>query len=185
MSNPSNSSDQSVNDDPLQDFSNCHIGIIEHFQRLRQLTDLLTSDPAGPEVRQLAAGMQKFFREAVLEHHADEEKELFPAVSRSAAAGVEAERATALITQLVAEHRQFEALWQQIEGNLKRLAKGKSAALDTALAEKLTQAYTAHARFEEQEFLPLAAKILSKNDQSALGLSLHMRHTPNKLPGYI
>ena len=40
--------------------------------------------------------------------------------------------------------------------------------------------YQAHARFEEQEFLPLSEKILSRNGDhmAALGLSLHMRHQP-------
>lgn len=175
----------SAGNGPLQDFSNCHVGIIEHFERLRRLPELLARDPGAAEARQTAADMRRFFREAVLEHHADEEKELFPAVARSAAAGAEAARAATLIDRLVAEHRRFEALWQRIDGDLKRLARGKPAALDAAVVDELAQAYVAHARFEEQEFLPLAAKILSKNDQSALGLSLHMRHTPNKLPGYI
>ena len=184
MSKQPNQSDPKDQASPLQDFSDCHAGLIEHFERLRRLPDLLARDPGSAEVRQLAAGMQKFFREAVLAHHADEEQELFPAVTRSAAAGAEAKQVAALIDRLVTEHRQFEALWQRIEGELKRLAKGKPATLDTVLVEELAQAYVAHARFEEQEFLPLAAQILSKNDQSALGLSLHMRHAPNKL-GYI
>jgi hypothetical protein len=38
--------------------------------------------------------------------------------------------------------------------------------------------YTAHAQFEEAEFLPLAQTILGRNSNhmAALGLSLHMRH---------
>jgi hypothetical protein len=47
-------------------------------------------------------------------------------------------------------------------------------------------AYNAHANYEETEFLPLAETILGRNanHMAALGLSLHMRHTP--IPyGYI
>ena len=42
----------------------------------------------------------------------------------------------------------------------------------------LVDTYMGHARFEEQQFLPLAHTILGRNSNhmAALGLSLHMRH---------
>ena len=45
--------------------------------------------------------------------------------------------------------------------------------------------YQAHAAFEEATFLPLSQTILGRNDHhmAALGLSLHMRHTPLKVKG--
>lgn len=55
----------------------------------------------------------------------------------------------------------------------------------TAVKE-LVQAHTAHARFEEEQFLPLAQAVLSRNGNhmDALGLSLHLRHAP-QLTGHI
>jgi hypothetical protein len=46
--------------------------------------------------------------------------------------------------------------------------------------EPLVTQYRAHAQFEEQSFLPLSQAILGRNSHhlAALGLSLHMRHTP-------
>ena len=46
--------------------------------------------------------------------------------------------------------------------------------------QALVAAYLAHADFEEEAFLPLAATVLGRNDNhmAALGLSLHMRHAP-------
>jgi hypothetical protein len=43
---------------------------------------------------------------------------------------------------------------------------------------RLTSKYSAHARLEEDEFLPLAEAILDRNsaDMAALGLALHTRH---------
>ncbi|MEZ5652848.1 MAG: hypothetical protein R3E87_20115 [Burkholderiaceae bacterium] len=43
---------------------------------------------------------------------------------------------------------------------------------------QLIDAYLAHARFEEQEFLPLSELILNRdgNHMAALGLALHARH---------
>jgi len=53
-------------------------------------------------------------------------------------------------------------------------------------ANELVQAHTANARFEEEQFLPLAQAILSRNGNhmEALGLSLHLRRPP-QLTGHI
>ena len=49
--------------------------------------------------------------------------------------------------------------------------------------QELVQAYTAHARFEEEQFLPQAQAILSRNGNhmEAMGLSLQLRHAPQSL----
>ena len=57
---------------------------------------------------------------------------------------------------------------------------GQPADVDPQDVRSLVAQYQAHARFEEQEFLPLSEQILSRNSDhmAALGLSLHMRHQP-------
>ena len=52
---------------------------------------------------------------------------------------------------------------------------------------QLVTAYAAHAGYEEKEFLPLSQTILGRNSNhmAALGLSLHMRHTPLDIKPYI
>jgi hypothetical protein len=44
--------------------------------------------------------------------------------------------------------------------------------------QRLVTEYTAHASYEETDFLPLSETILGRNSNhmAALGLSLHMRH---------
>jgi hemerythrin-like domain-containing protein len=172
-------------DHPLDDFSNCHVGIIDNFERLRRLPQLLASDTGNAEAKEIAANCTKFFKDVVLMHHEEEEDELFNAVTLAAHDDTELDEATAIIDRLVAEHRELESLWQQIEADMKRIGKGKSADLNTAVVSELADKYLAHARYEEEAFLPLSAKILSKNDQSALGLSLHMRHSSPQVIGYI
>jgi hypothetical protein len=56
-----------------------------------------------------------------------------------------------------------------------------------AAIEQLVTRYRAHAELEETELLPLSQTILGRNAShlSALGLSLHMRHTPKKPTTYI
>lgn len=174
-------------DAPIQGFSHCHQGILGKLDTLAELPALL-----GPALRarEIASQALGFFSEAIFEHHADEERELFPAVLDSAADGAERQQVQAQVQRLTGEHRELEALWQQLEPGLKKLAKGQFApgtSLDDAALQRLVARYRAHAQFEEESFLPLAKTILGRNanHMAALGLSLHMRHAPVSVPGHI
>lgn len=171
---------ETVEDAPLDQFSNCHAGIVSHLQAFGELPELL-----GPaeRARQIAADMLAFFKDTVHEHHADEEKALFPAVLASAFRGEEQDRVRAMVGQLVAQHRAIESLWRLLEPELRKVAKGQASALATDAVQMLVSEYRAHAAFEEREFLPLAHAILGRNGNhmAALGLSLHMRHAPRPM----
>lgn len=162
---------------PLDDFSNCHSGILKHLAALGELPALL--EPAA-RARRIATEALGFFREAVFEHHSEEEKELFPAVLASAQPGAEREHVLQMTQRLTSEHREVEALWKKLEPGLKQVAKGHDTTLDGPELERLVRQYVAHAAFEEAEFLPLSQRILSRNanHMAALGMSLHMRHLP-------
>lgn len=164
-------------DAPLENFSNCHAGILRHLTDLGDLPALLA--PAE-RARRIAADAVSFFREAMFEHHAEEEKDLFPAVLASARPGDEHVRVQAMIQRLTQEHRAVEALWKHLEPGLKQVAKGHESSVDTQELERLVTQYTAHAAYEEREFLPLSQEILGRNanHMAALGMSLHMRHLP-------
>jgi hypothetical protein len=164
-------------DAPLEDFSKCHAGILKHLADLGDLPALLA--PAE-RARRIAAEALEFFRDAIFEHHAEEEKDLFPAVLASAKPGEEHDRVLAMTQRLTLEHRAVEGLWKSLEPGLKQVAKGHESTVDTQSLERLVKQYTAHAAFEEKEFLPLSQEILGRNanHMAALGMSLHMRHLP-------
>lgn len=172
-----------LNVNPLNEFSGCHEYIVDNFRLLQTLLDLLEQQSDSREIRQMTLKLLAFFKDVVLEHHAEEEQELFVAVMECAEKGVEANEARQSIKRLVAEHRELEAMWKHLEPALKRISKGKTAELDVELAKELSVRYLAHAAYEEQYFLPLSARILSKNEMSALGLSLHMRHEDDDMAG--
>jgi hemerythrin-like domain-containing protein len=176
---------ETSDENPLNEFSGCHEGIFDNFRKLLVMLEMLGNPSRADEVRVMAKAQLGFFKEVVLEHHSEEEQELFTAVMDSASAGQEADQAKEYIDRLVSEHRDLEAMWASIENDIRRLSKGKPAELDREIAEKLAHDYLDHATFEEQYFLPLSAKILSKNDLSALGMSLHMRHLDENVPNYI
>jgi hemerythrin-like domain-containing protein len=167
--------DPAATDEPLVNFSQCHIAITRQLQALAELPPLL--EPAA-RARRIARETVAFFRAAVHEHHAEEESDLFPAVLNSARSGPEREQVQSIVDRLVAEHRQVEAMWSRLEPALQTVAKGHDGDVDAAAVQRLVDTYLGHARYEEQEFLPLAQTLLGRdgNRMAALGLSMHMRH---------
>ena len=162
---------------PIESFSECHAGIVSHLKDLDRLPPLL--EPAMQACR-IAAEAVRFFRGAVFEHHNDEERELFPAVLANANEGEERSRVQAIVDRLVGEHRHLESIWSKLEPELNAIAHGNPANLDLALMQQLVTNYTAHAKYEEDAFLPLSRDILGRQGEhlAALGLRLHMRHKP-------
>jgi hemerythrin-like domain-containing protein len=173
-----------VDDAPVQEFSNCHVGIVAQLDKLALLPELAR---AAEQARQIAGSLRSFVREVVLAHHAEEEQELFPAVLASAQPGAERDELTAIIGRLAREHRQVESQFHALDAALHDLARGRDATLDAKAVAALVDAYRGHAAFEEAHFLPRARDILARNDNhmAALGMSLHARHAmPDVLRRY-
>jgi hemerythrin-like domain-containing protein len=162
-------------DPSITNFSQCHAGIVEQLHALDELPRLL-----GPaqRARKLATDALAFFDAVILEHHAEEERVLFPAVLASAVAGPERNHVQTIVEQLTREHRQVEAQWATLKPGLRQVAKGHDAQLDDAQLQDMVRIYLGHAGFEEASLLPLAQAILSRNPlhMEALDLSLHIRH---------
>jgi len=160
---------------PIQDFSDCHAGIVKV---LGDLTALSRQRDTTPRRRDVAGHILKFFSDVVLVHHKEEEVELFPAVLTDATPGDEHSKVQALVNQLVAEHRRVEGMYAQLAPMLSAIESGSDVSLDASAVAGLVADYLAHARFEEEVFLPLAQGILGRNSDhmAALGLALHIRH---------
>lgn len=168
---------------PISNFSHCHIGILHHLDGLSDLLQKLNDKEAAQKIAQDALA---YFQGGLIAHHKEEEAELFPAVRSSAQAGDEMDHVNQLIDQLTREHKDLESAWSALEPALKEIIKGRPSTIDHVHFQLLIRHYKAHARLEETEFLPLAEKILGRNSNhlAALGLSLHLRHTP-RIPSHI
>lgn len=160
---------------PITAFSQCHVGIVQQLNALGELPALMA--PVN-RARQIAEQTLKLFNGMIAEHHAQEERELFPIVLEHATRGEEKERVKAITTRLTEDHRRIESAWSRIQPRLDELVKGRTVDLDAQAVAQLVRDYSAHATYEEESFLPLAQTILGRNsgDLAALGLSLHMRH---------
>lgn len=167
-------------DPAIKNFSDCHVGIIGALRDLDQLPGCLES---ARRAREIAQRVRTHFRDVILAHHAEEESQLFPAVQSSATDGEERARVDQLVARLTAEHRRVEAEFALIEPVLSHAERGQEADLDPGRVGALVSEYLAHARFEEDVFLPLAQEILGRNGNhlAALGLSLHVRHSAEEM----
>jgi hemerythrin superfamily protein len=169
---------------PVTGFSDCHASIL---QGLDGLSGLPALTQAAARARRVAEATLALFDDIVTAHHADEERELFPAVLRSATPGRERDHVLAIEQRLAAEHRTIEALWRELRPAVRRAATGRPSDLDDEAVRVLVKSYGSHARYEEGTFLPLAHEILGRdaNHMAALGLSLHLRHAPSPAVAYI
>ncbi len=167
-------------DTPLQDFSKCHSGFVTLLETSLGLPGMIAS---AAQARSCAADLLKMFRDSLLAHHDDEERDLFPAVLQVARPGEEAARAQAMVTQLVREHREIAQLWMQLKPTVQAIANGYLPGLDTALLHELVKRFNEHVRTEEVEFLPFAQVVLARQseDMAALGLALHLRHEAKEI----
>jgi hemerythrin-like domain-containing protein len=165
---------------PLKTLHHTHEAILAELGALSRLPLLVGRFGQAMRLRRMADAAMALFQQEVVQHHAEEEEALFPAVLRSATPGEERERVLFLAGTLSAEHRAFEKTWQRLEAPFAAAATGRFAALDLELLARLVHAYTAHARREEQQFLPLAQHILQRNPEhlGALGVELRLRRAP-------
>ena len=165
---------------PLEDFSTCHAGFVTVLQAALGLPEMVLT---AARSRACAADMLKMFRDRLLAHHDDEERDLFPAVLRIAQPGEEAQRARLMVTQLVREHREIAQLWKQLEPAVQAVANGYLPRLDSALLQELVERFNAHVRLEEDEFLPFAQQVLAREaeDLAMLGMTLHRRHQATEI----
>ena len=170
---------------PVDDFSKCHVGIIQNFEALKNLANTVITDPVQADVKESAKKLLQFYKDVVLNHHQEEEQELFNLVLDCAKPGAEHSDAKNMVDRLTQEHRDLEKQWKLIEADVKKLARGKSASLNRDAAMNMAENYLAHANFEEQAFLPLSAEILKDTGLESLGITLHIRHNLHKVAGYI
>jgi hemerythrin-like domain-containing protein len=167
-------------DAPLQDFSSCHAGFVTVLEASLGLPEMIVT---AARSRSCAADMLKMFRDRLLAHHDDEERDLFPAVLRVAQPGDEADRARTMVEQLVLEHREIAQLWKQLEPAVQAIANGYLPRLDSALLNDLVRRFNEHVRSEEEEFLPFAHQVLARQaeDMAMLGVALHRRHEAEEI----
>lgn len=159
---------------PLEMLAACH-GRIEHqCETLQRLLPHVQAHGADSAARQAARAVMRYFDSAAVHHHEDEEQDLFPAL-REAMAGSDAVCIRELTDGLVQDHRRLEGLWRALRAALDALAEGRTQALDASVVGDFMAAYAAHMARENDELLPMAARLLDDAALAHIGQAMRQR----------
>lgn len=171
-------------DEPLAMLRTCHERIQRQCATLAKLAVHLRRDGLSDGARQAAANIHRYFSSAGRQHHADEERDLFPQLRTEPAL-------SGLLDTLAREHAVMESLWQRLDrplparstSSIHGVVEPLLAAPDTIhdldafaqLAGEFNALYRQHIARENSELLPLAEQLLSVEQQRELGARMAAR----------
>lgn len=161
-------------DDPLALLSACHGRISRQCATLARLSAHLPAHGSDATAQTAAASVRRYFDTAAAHHHEDEEEDLFPALIDSMA-GSDVVCLHALVDGLMADHRRLASLWEPLRLTLSEIAAGRPAELPPQQVQAFTDAYSEHIRREEDELLPMAARLISDDVLAAIGQAMKAR----------
>ena len=143
----------------------CHLDIAQHIQALGTLVQHIEDHGIDDHARREAHSIEAFFSSASRQHHAQEERDVFPALLASGDAAL----ATAVRT-LQQDHGWIEENWIEVGPRLRAIASGNGWT-DPAELQSYVDVFTAlmrdHIALEERLIYPQAkalwAQALSQN----------------------
>jgi hemerythrin-like domain-containing protein len=141
---------------------------------LRRLQAHLPGRGSDDQARAAAAALLRYFDLSAKHHHDDEEQDLFPALLESMA-GSDPVCLRELTARLAAEHRELESRWRRLRPVLVRVAAGEQATLDLEEIGDFAGLYARHIECEEQELLPMAARLVGDDELERIGRSMRER----------
>lgn len=159
---------------PLEMLAACHGRVQRQCSTLERLLPHVAQQGADTAAREAATAVMRYFDTAAVDHHADEETDLFPAL-RDALAGSDAVCVVALIDALRSEHRQLESHWRTLRLQLQALSAGDASALQADDLNRFVAAYQSHIAREDTELLPMAARLLDDAALHAIGSAMRER----------
>lgn len=166
-------------DEPLEMLDACHGRIRAQLDILGRLAAHLPVHGADAAAREAARGVLRYFSTAAVNHHADEENDLFPALQASAVSAGEVAVVDALIQRILADHRCMDEKRDAVLAKLDLVVAAQPGecqdVLSTAEVGTLADLYLPHIDLETRELLPLAKRLLSPAQMESLGRSMAAR----------
>ena len=89
--------------------------------------------------------------------------------------GPDLARLHTLIDTLLAQHRELEQAWSQVRWKLEGIWLGMKPELALAEVERMVELYRAHIAIEEEQLLPLAARLLGDTQLDVVGRAMRLR----------
>ena len=161
-------------DQPIAVLKHCHDRIRKQLTTLERLLSHLPEHGADEAARQAAGAVLKYFEKAAHLHHDDEEQDLIPML-RAVAQGDDAATLQALAPVILQDHKDMDALWQDLHEQLAAIADGSASTLSTTAVQRFSQRYTSHMEREESTMAPMAIRLFSPEQMAKLGAAMQRR----------
>jgi len=161
-------------DQPIAVLKHCHGRIRKQLTTLERLLSHLPEHGADEAARQAAGAVLKYFEKAAHLHHDDEEQDLIPML-RAVAQGDDAATLQALAPVILQDHKDMDALWQDLHEQLTAIADGSASTLSASAVQRFSQRYTAHMEREESTMAPMAMRLFSPEQMTQLGTAMQRR----------
>jgi pyridoxamine 5'-phosphate oxidase len=161
-------------DQPIAVLKHCHGRIRKQLGTLERLLSHLPEHGADEAARQAASAVLKYFEKAAHLHHDDEEQDLIPML-RAVAQGEDAATLQALAPVILQDHKDMDALWQDLHEQLTAIAAGSASTLSASGVQRFVQRYTAHMEREESTMAPMALRLFSPEQMTQLGSAMQRR----------
>ena len=161
-------------DQPIAVLKHCHNRIRKQLATLDKLLAHLPEFGADEQARQAAQAVLNYFEKAAHLHHEDEEQDLIPML-RAVAQGDDAATLQALAPVILQDHKDMDALWQDLHEQLTAIAEGQSTVLSASTVQRFVQRYSSHMEREEGSMAPMALRLFSPEQMTQLGKAMQAR----------
>jgi pyridoxamine 5'-phosphate oxidase len=166
-------------DQPVAVLKHCHGRIRKQLATLEKLLAHLSlhqaeGGGADQQARQAATAVLRYFEKAAHLHHDDEEQDLIPML-RAVARGEDAATLQALAPVILQDHKDMDAMWQDLHEQLTAIADGSSAQLSDSTVQRFSQRYLNHMEREESTMAPMALRLFDAQQMKQLGQAMQRR----------
>jgi len=161
-------------DQPVAVLKHCHGRIRKQLATLDKLLAHLPEHGADQQARQAAAAVLRYFEKAAHLHHDDEEQDLIPML-RAVARGEDAATLQALAPVILQDHKDMDAMWQDLHEQLKAIADGSGVQLSSSTVQRFSQRYLNHMEREESTMAPMALRLFDAQQMKQLGEAMQRR----------
>jgi pyridoxamine 5'-phosphate oxidase len=161
-------------DQPVAVLKHCHGRIRKQLTTLEKLLPHLPEHGADEQARQAAQAVLKYFDKAAHLHHDDEEQDLIPML-HAVAQGEDAATLQALAPTILQDHKDMDAMWQDLHEQLSAIADGSGTQLSASIVQRFSQRYLSHMEREESTMAPMAVRLFSPEQMAQLGQAMRRR----------
>lgn len=164
-------------DDPLAMLLGCHRRIERQLETLKRLRVHIASRGVDAEASAAAQAILKYFLAAAPNHHADEEKDLFPLLEQRITDPAAGARFRAFREQLEADHRDLGNAWSRLRKPLEAIGEGLERTLPEDDVNAFVSGYSHHILTEETALREFFDRWLDDADREALGRAMAARRS--------